>query len=197
MKKNTKILIISVISIIGLILLIAIGYSLFMRASYISKDRVKEIILNDTKLKAKDISFTEIDLDLDGELKKYEVEFYYNRVEYKYEIDAKTGNIIYSNFINLDNNANTDTNTDTNNPNNNTSTNTDNNNYISKEEAKNIALADAGFNSNEVIFIDVELEFENGRAIYDVDFENNILEYEYKIDAVNKGIISKRQEPRD
>ncbi len=195
MKKNTKILIISVISIIGLILLIAIGYSLFMRASYISKDRVKEIILNDTKLKAKDISFTEIDLDLDGELKKYEVEFYYNRVEYKYEIDAKTGNIIYSNFINLDNNANIDTNT--NNPNNNTSTNTDNNNYISKEEAKNIALADAGFNSNEVIFIDVELEFENGRAIYDVDFENNILEYEYKIDAVNKGIISKRQEPRD
>ena len=195
MKKNTKILIISVISIIGLILLIAIGYSLFMRTSYISKDRVKEIILNDTKLNAKDISFTEIDLDLDGELKKYEVEFYYNRVEYKYEIDAKTGNIIYSNFINLDNNANTDTNT--NNPNNNTSTNTDNNNYISKEEAKNIALADAGFNSNEVIFIDVELEFENGRAIYDVDFENNILEYEYKIDAVNKGIISKRQEPRD
>lgn len=195
MKKNTKILIISVISIIGLILLIAIGYSLFMRTSYISKDRVKEIILNDTKLNAKDISFTEIDLDLDGELKKYEVEFYYNRLEYKYEIDAKTGNIIYSNFINLDNNANTDTNT--NNPNNNTSTNTDNNNYISKEEAKNIALADAGFNSNEVIFIDVELEFENGRAIYDVDFENNILEYEYKIDAVNKGIISKRQEPRD
>lgn len=206
MKKNTKIIIITIICVISLIAIIGVSSFIYIKSTYISKDEVKEIVIDDTKLSARDISFKEIDLDLDGETKKYDVEFYYNRVEYNYEIDAKTGDIIYSNFINNNNNsnnnnnnntANNDTNNNNNVDNNNSNNNGNSNNNISEEEAKNIALKDAGFNNSEVTFIKVELELENGRTIYEVDFLKNNIEYEYKIDAINKNIINKDKEFRD
>ncbi len=194
MKKNIKIILIVVLCIMFLMLsLIGISF-IYIKSNFISKDKVKEIIINDTKLNSSDISFKEIELDLDGEAKKYEVEFYYNRIEYKYEIDAKSGNIIYSNFnnLNIDNNGN---NNNSNEPNNDSNNNI--NNCISSEEAKSIALTDAGFNDSNVIFIDVEVDYYNGKPIYEIDFVNNFLEYEYKIDCTSKVIISKYQEPRD
>lgn len=196
MKKNNKIILIVVLCIIFLTLsLISISF-IYIKSNFISKDKVKEIIINDTKLNGSDISFKEIELDLDGETKKYEVEFYYNRIEYKYEIDAKSGNIIYSNF----NNPNIDSNNNNNNNNSNEFNNNSNNNInscISSEEAKNIALTDAGFNDSDVIFTDVEIDYYNGKLVYEIDFVNNLLEYEYKIDCTSKVIISKYQEPRD
>lgn len=188
--KNKNTLIIVIVCVIGLILLGGLGYFIYIKSTYISKDKVKEIVINDTKLDKNDISFKEIDLDLESETKKYEVEFYYNRIEYNYEIDAKTGSIIYSNY-NKSSNSNS----------NNNSTSVDNNsttnNYIDAEEAKSIALQDAGLSSNDVVFIDVDLDLENGNAIYEIDFESNTLEYDYKIDGVSKNIINKTQEPRD
>ena len=183
MKKNTKIIIISIVVIISLLLFCFLGYFIYIKSTYISKDEVKDIVIKDTKLKKEDISFKEIELDLEEETKKYDVEFYYNRVEYKYEVDAKNGNIIYSDF----NSNNTTSNTNT----------TNNNNYISEEEARDIALSDASLNANEVTFTDIDLDLKNGNAIYEVDFESNTQEYEYKIDGINKTIINKKQEPRD
>ena len=107
MKKSTKIVIIVITSLVLLILFGLLGYLLYMKNTYLSKDVVKEIVLNDTKLNAKDVTFKDIELDNDDGLHKYEVDFYYNRQEYSYEIDAKTGKIIYSNYI-LDNVTSTD-----------------------------------------------------------------------------------------
>ncbi len=196
MKKN-KIIIIIISCIIGLFILGFLGYFIYIKNTYLSKDEVKEIILKDTKLSKEDITFKEIDLDLEKETKKYDVEFYYNRVEYNYEIDAKTGKIIYSDYINNTNinQENTNNNDTANNENSNNTTN--DTNYISQEEAKDIALKDAKFSNQEVTFTDIDFEFQNGVAIYEVDFYKNNLEYEYKINAVNKNIISKNREPRD
>lgn len=33
-------------------------------------------------------------MDYDDGIQKYDVEFYYNNMEYNYEIDANTGNIV-------------------------------------------------------------------------------------------------------
>ena len=192
MKKNTKIIIISIVVVLCLVVFAFIGYFIYIRSTYISKEEVKDIVIKDTKLKKEDISFKEIDLDLEEETKKYDVEFYYNRVEYKYEVDAKSGDIIYSDFNNSSNSTNTSINT-----NNNNSTNTNTNNYISEEEAREIALRDASLNANEVTFTDIDLDLKNGNAIYEVDFESNTQEYEYKIDGITKAIINKKQEPRD
>ena len=195
--KKKKIIIIIISCIIGLFILGFLGYFIYIKNTYLSKDEVKEIILKDTKLSKEDITFKEIDLDLEKETKKYDVEFYYNRVEYNYEIDAKTGKIIYSDYINNTNinQENTNDNDTTNNESSNNNTN--DTNYISQEEAKDIALKDAKFSKQEVTFTDIDFEFQNGVAIYEVDFYKNNLEYEYKINAVNKNIISKNREPRD
>ena len=184
MSKNKKWIVIIISCFCALALLGILGYFIYLKSAFISKEQVKEIVIKDTQLSEDDISFKEIDLDLEEETKKYDVEFYYNRVEYNYEIEAKTGKIIYSNY---NNNQNTD--------NNSTSIVTDN--YISAEEAKSIALADAGLNNNEVTFVDIDLDLRNNQAIYEIDFETNTLEYDYKIDGFSKNIINKNTEPRD
>ncbi len=189
MKKSTKIIIISIVCVVAILLLGTLGYFIYIKSAYISKDVVKEIVLNDTKLNEKDVTFKDIDLDIDDGLHVYDVEFYYNRVEYSYEIDAKTGKIITSDFINnnlnsVPENSKIDSDNDT------------NTSYITKEEARNIAISDAGFSLDNVSLIKVEFDYDNGLAIYEVEFINNNLEYDYEINAITKEIVSKKQERR-
>ena len=55
-------------------------------------------------------------------------------------------------------------------------------NYISQDEALSIALKHAGKTKQEVRDIDVELDYEYGRTLYEVTFESNNYEYEYYIE---------------
>lgn len=190
MKKNKNIIIVIIVVLVLIILGIG-GYFLYMKMNYISKDEVKRIVLNDTKLDSSDVIFGEIDLDTDDGVSKYDVEFHYNRHEYNYEIDAKEGKIISSDFVNP-NTSNNNTTTENNNSNTNT-----NNNYISEQEARDIAIKDASVNEKDIVFTDVDLDLENNKAIYEVDFHDQTTEYEYKIDGINKSIINKKSEPRD
>ena len=40
------------------------------------------------------VTFTEVKLDIENGIQKYELEFYNNNKEYSYEIDANTGKIL-------------------------------------------------------------------------------------------------------
>lgn len=60
----------------------------------ISLDKAKEIALAHAGLTSDQVNFKRTELDLDDGIKKYEVEFYYNNIEYSYEIDSHTGNIL-------------------------------------------------------------------------------------------------------
>lgn len=55
--------------------------------------------------------------------------------------------------------------------------------YISKEEARNIALSDAGLSADEVTRLKVEFDFDDGVPEYEVDFHYGIYEYDYEIHA--------------
>lgn len=59
---------------------------------YISRDKAKSIALNDAGLKESKIKQLEVELDKDDN--KYEVDFEYNGKEYSYEINAVSGKII-------------------------------------------------------------------------------------------------------
>ncbi|MBR3753966.1 MAG: PepSY domain-containing protein [Clostridia bacterium] len=63
-------------------------------------------------------------------------------------------------------------------------------NLISKNEAKAIALKDAGYEANEVRFLKAKLDFDDGRYEYEIEFraEGN-LEYDYTINAENGKIV--------
>ena len=62
---------------------------------------------------------------------------------------------------------------------------------ITAETAKSKALAHAGLNANQVTFIRSNLEWDDGRRVYDVEFyTSDYKEYDYEIDAVTGEIRS-------
>lgn len=61
---------------------------------------------------------------------------------------------------------------------------------ITEEQAKEIGLQHAGLSEAEVVFVRVNLDRENGRKVYDVEFYKDSAEYDYEIDAKNGDILS-------
>ena len=62
---------------------------------------------------------------------------------------------------------------------------------ISEETAKSKALSHAGLLADQVSFVRVHLEREDGRQIYDVEFyTNDYTEYDYEIDARTGAVLS-------
>ena len=62
---------------------------------------------------------------------------------------------------------------------------------ISLDDAKNAALADAGLSSSDVIYTKEKLDYEDGIAVYDIEFYTNTMEYEYEIHATTGAVYSK------
>lgn len=65
---------------------------------------------------------------------------------------------------------------------------------VGKAEAKNVALADAGFKASEVEFIKAEFDYDDGFAVYEIDFVKGNKEYEYEIAAKTGKILHKEVE---
>ena len=68
---------------------------------------------------------------------------------------------------------------------------------ISPEEAKAIALADAGFSEADVTALSVELDRYDAVSHYDVDFKANGMEYDYDIALANGSILQAKSEVDD
>lgn len=67
---------------------------------------------------------------------------------------------------------------------------------LTRDEAINIALKDAGLKKDQVYDLDAELDRDNGVLHYDVDFEAGGYDYDYEIDAAT-GKILRSQNERD
>ncbi len=61
---------------------------------YIGVERIREIVAEHAGLNYNDLKFSKTDLDVDHNIAVYEVEFYYNNLEYDYEVNALTGEIL-------------------------------------------------------------------------------------------------------
>ena len=62
---------------------------------------------------------------------------------------------------------------------------------ITSEEAKTVALQDAGLSEAEASALLTRLAFDDGRFQYEVDFYNNGTRYEYLIQAKDGDIIAR------
>ena len=62
---------------------------------------------------------------------------------------------------------------------------------IDEEQAKAIALKDAGITETDVTFMQVKTDIENGVSVFDVEFIAGDTEYDYEIDAATGEIRSK------
>ncbi len=108
--------------------------------------------------------------------------FLFMKVENLYERGENTSN--NNGYIDTPN-----TNYDNDDFNNNTNTNQNTNNYITKDEAIDIALKDIKLTRNDVYDLEVELERKYNATVYEVNFDYQYLDYEYYIDAVSGKIL--------
>lgn len=160
----------------------------------ITLDAAKEAALSDAGLTAADVTFTEASLDYEDGIAVYDIEFYTATHEYEYEINAVSG-AIYSKSAEAfdagrhwdwDEHHDEDRHHHHGGDNNDTWTaETD----IGAEAAKDAALSHAGLSSSEVRFTKAEFDWEDGIAVYEIEFYRDTTEYEYKINASDGTIL--------
>lgn len=124
----------------------------------------------------------EVDLDKDDGKTIYEIEFKTSDTEYDYEIDAYTGKVLKHESESRGTKATSKNNTTpipTKAP----------TNYIGKDKAKEIAFKHAKVDAGKVKDLDIELDTDDGRAKYEIDFKVGNTEYEYEVDAKTGDII--------
>ncbi len=144
------------------------------QGSYIGKQRAKEIALDHADLSISDVHFVRVVLDYDGGRAEYDVEFWSGNQEYDYEIDAKTGRILsYDRDIEGYTPGTAQSSKD-----------------IGAERAKEIALDHAGVSASKAVFLHADLDYDDGRRVYEVEFYSGSTEYDYEIDAASGDILS-------
>lgn len=156
--------------------------------SYIGEDKAIELAKSYAKIGNAKISKIKVEMEYEHTNKHpvmvYEVEITVGNVEYEIKIDAKNGKLIEieKDIKNISNDKDdNDNDKDDIIP---------SGNYISKSEAIKAALNHAGIANPDKHSLKAELEKEDGKVIYEVEFIFNKIEYEYEIDAKTKKIIS-------
>lgn len=141
----------------------------------ISVDAAKSAALNHAGLEASGVTFLKSSLDYDDGIAAYEIEFVTSTTKYEYEIKAQDGSILESSqetILRTPGGAQTTA-----------------QGVISAEDAKAAALNYAGLDVSQVVFTDVELDYDDGFAEYDVEFYAGGTEYSFTIDAVSGSVL--------
>ena len=68
---------------------------------------------------------------------------------------------------------------------------------IGESKARSIALSHAGVSSSAVHSFESELDHENGRLVYEIEFKSGNMEYNYEIDAATGAIVKYESEYDD
>ena len=142
----------------------------------IGAEKAKEIALQHAGVSASNAVFVKAERDYDDGKLTYDVDFYAGNKEYDYEILAADGTIL-SYDADIEGYRIP------------SSTSSSSSGYIGVERAKEIALQHAGLSSSDVNFVKAELDEDDGRFEYEIEFHHNFREYEYTIDAASGTIL--------
>lgn len=130
----------------------------------VSLDKAKEIALTDAEIpKGVEVVFTNEVLSRNSGRPCWVLEFYIEKYQFSYKIDAKTGEVIY------------------------------NRRYINIERAKETALRDAAIEDNSKVVFTVEELVDGGikTPYFNLVFNDGQTQWTYRIDATNGGILHK------
>ncbi len=122
-----------------------------------------------------DVSHLICRLDYDDGMAEYDVEFWDGAVEYDYEVNAMSGEIMGYDHDMESYNGNAAQ----------TSGAGAQTEYIGEAEATAIALAHAGVTEGEASYIKCEFDLDDGRAEYEVEWQIGRTEYEYTVSALD------------
>lgn len=163
------------------------------QAEYIGIDAAKTIALEAAGVSESAAVFSTAGLDRQNGTDYYAVDFTANGRTYAYDIDAVTGVIIDSSEDQSQPAQATDggASADGANSSGTSSQSTDGSAAITEDQAREIALADAGLTAEEVTFLKTQLDRDDGRLVYDVEFYTaDYTEYDYEIDAADGTVLS-------
>lgn len=130
-------------------------------------------------------------LDNDDAVPHYEVEFVYDNVKYDYEIAVSDGKVLKAEKERPDSAPTEKAEADTNKNTQPATTKPANKGYISVEDAKAKAIADAKVDPKDVVFTKAYYDADDFVPHFDIKFEANGKEYEYEIKAADGTVLEK------
>ena len=191
----------------------------------ITLEEAQEIALADAGVNREEAIFSRAEAGTEGDLSVYSFRFYAANVEYEYEINAGTG-AVYSKktvtYMGRDPEVTSPSPARTNPPaaqptgrpdptaestqtpatrqpepsETPQSTDRPGGIYIGRNAAKSAALDHAGVSAGEVRFTQVRMDYEDGTAVYLLNFYTSTREYGYKIDARTGAVLSRETAER-
>ena len=181
----------------------AMGAQMTAFAASVTKEQAQEIALKDAGIAAEDAAWILTKTDYEHGRLVYEVEFITkDYAEYDYEISAESGAILsfdydaeeydgwrereYREYGWQDRGRREDRGY----------TGRMTEAAITEEEAKNTAIAHASLRAADVDFVKIELDWDDGRLLYEGELYSGIWEYEFEIDAASGRITEWESESR-
>lgn len=137
-----------------------------------------------------------VKLDEDDGVTYYEIEFCSAGVEYDYEINATTGDVVKFEQDTCDHYAHRTGSNNSTNQNQNQNQGNSNGSYIGYDAALQAACKHAGVDASQVSRLENELDHDDGVARYEISFHVGNMEYEYEINA-STGQVLKYESERD
>lgn len=67
--------------------------------------------------------------------------------------------------------------------------------YLGEEKAREAALSHANVSADKITHYEIELDYENGAMVYEIEFDCEGFEYEYDIDAVTGTVLKNQKKP--
>ncbi len=154
-------------------------------SDYIGIPQAKKVALANVGLTSGQVKFVKAKFEIDDGIPQYDIEFTKDGVEYEFEINAKNGDIMGKD---IDVHRNTPAKAKP------QGTAAKSANYIGADKAESIALKDAGVSASQVYMDRSEMDYENGRMVYEVEFKGDGYEYSYEIDATTGSVVKREKE---
>lgn len=139
--------------------------------AYLTRTEALDVVYSHAGVTAEEVVMAKVEFDSEHGVMIYEVEFETAGKEGEYEINAATGEILKSELKDRSGAALDSS-------------------YLGEAAARDAALAHAGVAETDVLEIEVELDSDDHRMIYEVQFRTATREYEYEIDAVTGAVVA-------
>lgn len=142
-------------------------------AGRLSVEEAKAIAFQAANLTADEVSHLTVQEGVDNGRAVYEIDFTHDGKDYSYTVSATDGTLLERETEQAD--ATTVT-------------------AVTAEQAKAVALTDAGLTETVVTNLTVKQDTEQMKTVYEVDFVHEGKEYSYTIDATTGLVLSKEQD---
>ena len=136
--------------------------------AYITADAARSAAYTHAGVSAADVAWCETEFDSEDGLMVYELEFTVGGVEYEYDIDARTGDVVKYSREGGWNGSNSTAPSGTD---------------IGADKAAQTALTDAGLTTAQVTGLRTKQDWDDGRLRDEVEFRSDGVEYDYELAA--------------